>query len=202
MGKQKGVLSILIIGLILVFGFQNCQNASFSNPDIIQDQPISSLQPGDTKFKNGLTFDALSKTVNQTISEFRVFKRGDSEYVALSRGLFITCSLEKPNAMEDLMQITEVARITHPSFISNPSICDPQDGKFIHYKIGKESPIYLIAASEVDDCLMDDPQELLNEDKRVFVIDNVSYEEISSLIEDSLELSGSSSCIAKELGEF
>jgi UDP-N-acetylglucosamine 2-epimerase len=49
---------------------------------------------------------------------------------------------------------------------------------------------------------MDDPQELLNEDKRVFVIDNVSYEEISSLIEDSLELSGSSSCIAKELGEF
>lgn len=199
MKSYSSTVSLLAMGFILVLGFQNCSGSQFSDGDLIEDAPLSSIDTGDTKFKGGLSFDYLAKTDLNTVSEFKVQKKSDDTYSAQSGNNIITCSLQTPNPMEELMQITEVAKVTHPAFLSNPQVCNPIDGKFIHYKIGEVSPIYLIASSQEENCLLDDPQRLLNEDKRVFVIDNLSFEEIESLVNESKALSTSASCTVNKL---
>ncbi|MGH1468870.1 MAG: hypothetical protein ACRBBP_08330 [Bdellovibrionales bacterium] len=198
MKSYSNTISLLAMGLILVLGFQNCSGSRFSDGDLVEDRLLSSIKPGDTKYKDGLSFDYLAKTDTNTVSEYKVQKKDNNVYLAQSGNDIITCSLQTPNPMEELMQITEVAKVTHPALLSNPEVCNPIDGKFIHYKIGEVSPIYLIASSE-EDCLLDDPQRLLNENKRVFVIDNLSFEEIESLVNESKALSTNASCTVNQL---
>ncbi len=198
MKNSSGTISLLIMGAILVLGFQNCSNSRFSDGDLVERTPLSSINTGDTKYKEGLSFDYLVKTDANTASAFKVQKKSTNTYSAQNGNDIITCSLQTPNSMEELMQITEVAEVTHPAFLSNPEVCNPIDGKFVHYKIGEVSPIYLIASSE-EDCLLDDPQRLIDEDKRVFVIDNLSFEEIESLVNESKALSTSASCTINKL---
>lgn len=204
MTKHSSTLSLLIMGSILILGFQNCGNSNFSNEDLVQDQPLSSINSehvsiDNTKFSGGLSFDYMSKTATQTLSEFKVEKTSNGVYSAQEGNTLITCTLENPNAMEELMQLTEVVTVTHPTFLASPEICSPVDGKFYHFKIGKVSPIYLIAKSQADDCLLDDPQRLLDENKRAFVINNLSFEEIESLVFESRALASSTSCLSTEI---
>lgn len=199
MKHYSSTVSLLLMGFILVLGFQNCSSSKFSTDDLVEDAPLSSIQIEDGQYTEGLSFDYIAKTINETASELKINKTSASVYSAQAGNSLSTCTVEIPNAMEDLMQITEVAKITHPAFLSSPEVCDPSDGKFIHYKIGDHSPIYLIASSQEDNCLTDDPQDLLDENKRVFVIDNLSFEEIESLIEDSKTIIESSSCVTNNL---
>ncbi len=203
--KHSSTLSLLVMGLILVLGFQNCGDAKFiDQDDLIQGKPLSSIYNNgrvsidNTKFTGGLSFSYILKTDTETSSIFQVKKISGNSYSAQEGGRFSTCVLENPNAMEELMQITEVATVTHPSFLAQPEICDPLNGYFFHFKIGEKSPIYLIAKSSADNCLLDDPQRLLDEGKRVFVINNLSFEEIETLITESQAIANSNSCFADD----
>jgi hypothetical protein len=182
------------MGFIMVLGFQNCGNSTFNEDDLIQDTPLSSIDIDDTKYNKGLSFTLLAKNEVNTLSEFKVQKTSDHNYSAQNGLSIITCTLGDPNPMEELMEITDAAKVTHPTFLSEIEICDPEDGKSIHFKIGETSPVYLVAYSQPENCLMDDPQRLMNEGKRVFIIENISFEEVETLVDESKALSETELC--------
>lgn len=202
MKNRSGTISLLIMGFILILGFQNCDGSSFRNEDLIQEAPFNSINigfVGSTQYKGGFSFSYRSKTDAQIISEFKVRKINTTVYLVQEGSTLITCRLGTPNSMEELMQITEIAKVTHPTFLSDFEVCEPADGKFIHYKVGDTSPIYLIASSQNENCLLDDPQRFLDENKRIFIIDNLSFEEIETLVVESKALATSASCTVNDL---
>ncbi len=194
MKKISSVLSTIFTTLILIFGFQNCGKSSFSGSDLVESEPLSSINIDDTKYKDGLSFNSLSTTNDKTVSDFQVQKTSDQSYAAKTGNDIITCVLDNPNPMEELMQITEVATVTHPTFLSEVDVCEPKDEKFIHFKIGEDSPVHLISYTQDENCLTDDPRRLLAEGHRVFIIENISFEEIETLIEESKALSKTELC--------
>lgn len=194
MQKFSSTVSLFIMGLIMVLGFQNCGSSTFSGDDLIQKTPLSSINIDDTKYKEGLSFSLISQIDSEITSEFKVQKTSENNYAAQSGQSIITCTLGDPNPMEELMEITDVASVTHPTFLSEIELCDPLDGKFIHFKIGETSPVYLVPYSQPNNCLTDDPQRLLGEGKRVFIVENISYEEIETLVDESTALAETDLC--------
>lgn len=194
MQKFSGTVSLFIMGFIMVLGFQNCSSSNFSEDDLIKEVPLSSINIDDTKYNNGLSFNLLTKTEGNTTSEFKIQKTSDHSYSAQSGLSIITCNLGHPNPMEELMEMTDVAKVTHPTLLSDIEVCEPSDEKFIHFKIGETSPVYLVAYSQPENCLTDDPQRLMVEGKRVFIIENISFEEIETLVDESRTLSETELC--------
>lgn len=183
--NKNNIYTVMSI-LVLVLGFQNCGNSSFQNMDSVRNEPASSLLPSDTKFRGGLDFEiaSLSSASQDLRANFKISKNKDRSYAITNESANYKCSFENPNSAEELLQITEISTLSHPSMISSAfDLCDSSDGKDVFFGIGRQSKIYLTFKSETEDCFTGDPQKLLDLDKRVFVVDNLFIEDVQELID-------------------
>jgi len=183
--NKNNIFTLLSI-LVLFLGFQNCGNSSFQNTDSIQNEPASSLLTGDTKYKEGLDFAAMSLDSGATdlVLNFEVSKNKNKDYSVLSGEISYVCSFEHPNSSEELLQITEISTLSHPSMVSSVfDVCDSSGSKDVFYAIGRQSKIYLTLKDENEDCYSGNPQKLLDLDQRVFVVDNLFIGDIQELID-------------------
>jgi len=183
--NKTNVYTVISI-LVLILGFQNCGNSSFQNMNSVTNAPASSLIINDTKFREGLDFKIVSLSSGSTdlVSVFEVSKNENHGYDVSSKSTSYRCSFENPNAAEELLQITEISTLSHPSMVPSAfDVCDSSEGKDVYYAIGRQSKIYLIFKSENEDCYTGDPQKLLDQNKRIFVVDNLYIEDLLELVE-------------------
>lgn len=184
--NKNNVISLVSM-LVLMLGFQNCGSSSFQNIDAVQGEPASSLITGDTKYKQGLDFAVMSMASGSSDlkTDFKVSKNDKKEYILEDESTTYTCTFETPNSSEELLQITEISTLSHPSMISSAfDVCDSSGGEDVYYSIGRQSKIYLVAKDENEDCYSGDPQKLIDQNKRVFVVDNIFIGDIQNLLDN------------------
>jgi len=182
--SKNNILTILSI-LVLVLGFQNCGNSAFQDVDSVQSAPASSIITNDTKFRGGLDFTVMSISDSSTelVSDFSVQKDED-DYRIVADLKSYSCAFDNPNASEELLQLTEITTISHPSMVGTAfDLCDAGNDKDVFYAIGAESPIYLTFKDETEDCYSGDPQKLLDKDLRVFIVENLFINDIQDLLD-------------------
>lgn len=199
MKRQIRVFWLAVVGSVLAFSFQNCGGAAFDSSDYVKDAPLSSItgqgNVGDTQYKEGFSFNLLSSDSAQTKTKFRASKTDDGQYRLLDENSVVNCSLDDATSIEDLLQFSESVKVSNPLVLSEiPEVCQSTDGSFQHLKIGDQSPIYLIPADEQSGCLLDEPSKLIAEGKRVFIIENISFDEIESMIAASKASSQNEGC--------
>jgi len=171
--------------LILIFGFQNCGNSSFQDFESIVDAPVSTIVVNDTKFRGGLDFSvvSLNSQSEELETDFTVKRSKETDYHIVNDLSDYICSFENPNASEELLQLTEITRVSHPSSSSSSfDLCDSSNGKDVFYKIGNQSPIFLALKDERDDCYSGNPLKLTNQNKRAFVVNNLFIDDINDLV--------------------
>jgi len=182
--SKNNILTILSI-LILILGFQNCGNSAFQDMDAVQRVPVNSIITNDTKFRGGLDFTvmSLSDSSNDLVADFSV-QRTEIGYRIVADLESYSCAFENPNASEELLQLTEITTISHPSMVGTAfDICDAESDKEIFYAVGEQSPIYLAFKDETEDCYSGDPQKLLDKGLRVFIVENLFMNDIQDLLD-------------------
>jgi len=170
--------------LILLLGFQNCGNSNFQNVSAVKNAPALSLIVEDTKFKGGLDFEVLSLAQGSTelVSNFKVSKGKKSEYNISQNERSYLCYFENPNSSEELLQLTEISTLSHPSTEGSVfDICDSSEGEDVYYSIGRQSKLYLVFKNEAEDCYSGDPEKLMDQDLRVYIVDNLFIDDIEEL---------------------
>lgn len=197
--NKSNIFTALSI-LILIFGFQNCGNSSFQNIESLVDAPATSVFVGDTKFRGGLDFSMMSMAPGSSdlVSEFTVKRSKEKDYQVINDLSSFICSFGNPNASEELLQLTEIATISHPASLGSIfDVCDSSGGNDVFYKVGEQSPIYLSLKDEAEDCYSGDPQKLSAQNKRVFVVKNLYIDDINDLIDAvKLDIQDDTNCAA------
>lgn len=190
--------------LILLMGFQNCGDSSFQNLETVNGEPLSSLIPEDTKYTGGQNFRMLSLDIGSSDleTEFKVSRGFEDNYIIQNLNILSNCDLSDPNAAEEILQIADVTIISHPSTITAPiEVCDNADDKNYFYQLGDVSPIFIVFKNETENCYTGDPQKLIDQDKRVFVVENMFEDEIQELINAISEItSDNQSCQTTNIG--
>lgn len=185
-------------------GFQNCGDSSFQNTETISREPLSSLIPEDTGYNGGQTFRLLSLDLNSDNleAEFKVSRGEQENYIIQNLSIISNCDLTNPNAAEELLQIADVTIVSHPSTLSTPiEVCDNAEDKSYFYQLGDVSPIYIVLKNESEDCYSGDPQKLIDQDKRVFIVENMFEDEVQELIDAVSEITSDRSlCQTTNIG--
>lgn len=207
MKKQMRLFMLTLVGCMLAFGFQNCGTASYNSSEYIKDSPLSSiLNPtinfNDTRYKDGFSFKLIEPNKNN--GGFGVGVSSNGAYLVSDANKIYSCEVSTPNPLAELLQFFDVVNVTNPVMLAEPpTICESTSERDSqHIQIGVQSPLYLIARDLENNCLLDDPQQLIAEGKKVFIIENMGANEISQMIQASQDLTKTPSCDAVMLNSL
>lgn len=192
---------LMVIGAVLVFSFQNCGKSSFQNTDLIEDMPLSSISSPQsvkhTKYTGGQAFSLFNKkdATPDTIS-LKAQKTLTNFSMQDNSSLF-NCQLNKEEAFEVLIHLSDFIKVTHPSLMTSPPpVCDKNLSPHKYIKLGdQDSNLFLITINTTKNCLNANPTDLLNEGKRVFIVTESGDLDIQALVDTARAKLRGSSCV-------
>jgi len=192
---------------VILFGFQNCGTSNIVPSDLVVNASLnanSGSTVSDTGYYGGQNFKFSESENGQTLQELNVLKTSENTIQLSNEKTTSNCNMDEDEkgleSIDSLIKFSDKVRVTHPHMLTKTrKICSELDAsnKRQRITIGDEAQTVLITRDSLQDCLMDDPFEILDAGKRVFIVSNLDHSEVLDIIENAEQASESSDACKK-----